>query len=130
MLAVQRRQQVHDLVAARAVEVAGGLVGEQHRGLGDDGARDRHALLLAARQLGRRVVLPALQAHLRQRPRPPRCARALAPSAAVEQRQLDVLQRRGARQQVEALEDEAQVVAAQQRALVARQACTGTPWKR
>ena len=41
--------------------------------------------------------------------------------AAVEQRQLDVLLRRGARQQVEALEHEAEVAPAQPRALVARQ---------
>ncbi len=56
---VQAPQQLHDLAAALGVEVAGGLVGQQHRRLGDDGAGDRHALLLAARQLGRRVVLPA-----------------------------------------------------------------------
>ena len=63
-------------LAALGVEVAGGLVGQQHRGLGDDGARDRHALLLAARQLGRRVVLPAGQAHRGQRlARRPRGAR-------------------------------------------------------
>ncbi len=42
--------------------------------------------------------------------------------AAIEQRQFDILQRRGARQQVEALKDEAQVVAAQQGALVAVEA--------
>ena len=50
--------------------------------------------------------------------------------AAVQQRQLDVLLRRGARQQVEALEHEAQVAAAQPRALVARQASTCAPWNR
>ncbi len=36
----------------------------------------------------------------------------------VDQRQFDVLQRGGARQQVVALKDEAQIVAAQQRALI------------
>ena len=50
--------------------------------------------------------------------------------AAVQQRQLDVLQRRGAGQQVEALEDEAEVAAAQPRPLVARQASTCAPWNR
>jgi hypothetical protein len=38
-------------------------------GCGDDGAGDGDALLLAARELGRRVVLPAGEADLRQRPR-------------------------------------------------------------
>jgi sarcosine oxidase gamma subunit len=41
--------------------------------------------------------------------------------AAVDQRQLDVLERRGAGQQVEALEHEAEEVPPQQRALAARQ---------
>jgi hypothetical protein len=30
------------------VQIAGGLVGQQHCGLGDDGARNGHALLLPA----------------------------------------------------------------------------------
>jgi hypothetical protein len=63
VVAVQRQQQAHDLVAALGVEVAGGFVGQHHGGLGDDGARNGHALLLAARQFGRRVVFPAAQAH-------------------------------------------------------------------
>jgi len=42
--------------------------------------------------------------------------------AAVDQRQFDVLERRGACQEIEALEHETQVVPSQQRALVARQA--------
>jgi hypothetical protein len=46
------------------------------------------------------------------------CARLLA-IAAIEQGQLDILERGGAREQVEALEDEAEIFAAQQRALVA-----------
>ena len=44
-------QAVDDEPAGRAVEIAGRLVGEQQRGLGNQGARDRHALLLAARKL-------------------------------------------------------------------------------
>ena len=54
---VERHEQVHDLGAALGVEVAGGLVGEQHGGLGDDGARDGDALLLSAGKLGGRVIL-------------------------------------------------------------------------
>ena len=48
-------QQVEDLGRGRGVEVAGRLVGEDHRGLGGERARHRDALLLAARQLGRAV---------------------------------------------------------------------------
>jgi hypothetical protein len=36
---------------ALAVEGAGGLVQQEHAGVADDGARDGHALLLAAAQL-------------------------------------------------------------------------------
>ena len=47
---------------ARArVEVAGGLVGEHDLGLRDERARDRDALLLAARQLRRSVLEPVAQ---------------------------------------------------------------------
>src|SRR5258707_6568578 len=45
---VQREQQVADFLAGGAVEIAGRLVGEQHRGPGRNGAGERHALLLAA----------------------------------------------------------------------------------
>ena len=55
MLAVERLEQVEDLVARLAVEVARGFVAEQQRGIGDDGARDADALLLAAGELPRVV---------------------------------------------------------------------------
>ncbi len=70
----------HDLGAALGVEIAGRLVGEEHRRPRDDGARDGDALLLAAGQLGRRVPLAALEADLGERrqrqlaaARPPPC---------------------------------------------------------
>jgi hypothetical protein len=121
VLGVERPEQFHDLVAACRIEVAGGLVGQQHGGLGDDRAGNGDTLLLPAGELGRRVVLPAGQADLGQRGAGGGVALRGA-LAAVEQRQLDVLLRRGARQQVEALEDEAQVAPPQPGALVARQA--------
>ena len=65
VLVHERLQQVQDLVGALAVEVAGGLVAEQEGGVGHDGARDGHALLLPARQLARLV-------RMRGRPGPPR----------------------------------------------------------
>ncbi len=85
-----------------------------------------HALLLAARELGRRVVFPALQPDGIER------ARGHGMSlgggfTAIDQRQLDVLQRGRARQQVEALEDEAEV-ATRRRARSSRLSdCTWTP---
>jgi len=44
-----------------------GLVGDQQQGLGDDGARDADALLLAARQHQRQQALLAEQSHRIQR---------------------------------------------------------------
>ena len=44
-------QAIDDELTGIAVEIAGGLVGEQQLRSGDEGAGDRHALLLAARQL-------------------------------------------------------------------------------
>ena len=51
--ALQLVEEVHHLGAGVAVEVAGRLVGEDQRRLGDERPGDRDALLLAARQLGR-----------------------------------------------------------------------------
>jgi hypothetical protein len=120
VVAVQRQQQAHDLVAALGVEVAGGFVGQHHRRLGDDGAGDGHPLLLPADS--------SAGVCCSQPPKPTDC-KALAAAAAthggtvaaIQQRQFHVLLRRGARQQVEALEHEAQIAAAQPRPLVARQ---------
>ena len=109
---------VHDLVAARRVEIAGRLVGDEQGRAGDDGAGDGHALLLAAGELGRRVVLAAAQADLGQRLHG-ELAPLAAGRAAIDQRQLDILGRRGARQQIVALEDEADIEVAQVRAAVA-----------
>ena len=52
----QLEQQVHDLLAGGAVEIAGRLVGQQQLRPADEGARHRHPLLLAARKLGRIVA--------------------------------------------------------------------------
>ena len=46
-------QQLEDLVARLAIEIAGRLVAQQQRRVGDDGAGDADALFLAARQLAR-----------------------------------------------------------------------------
>src|ERR1019366_8245849 len=49
------------------IEVAGWFVGQDERGLPDDRARDRDALLLAARQDARRRVAPSGQPHALER---------------------------------------------------------------
>ena len=117
-LGVQPRQELHDLVRACGVEIAGRLVGDEQGRPGDDGARDRHALLLAAGELGRRVVLAADKADLGQRFH--REVMTLAGGdAAIDQRQFDILHRGGARQEIVALEDEADIEIAQHGAAVA-----------
>ena len=67
LVTVEAGQQVHDLPAGLGVEIAGRLVGQQDGGLGDDGARDGDALLLAAGQLARRVIFAASQPDAGQR---------------------------------------------------------------
>ena len=53
MLALEALEQAEDGLGRGLVEIAGGLVGEQDGGFGDEGARERDALLLAARELAR-----------------------------------------------------------------------------
>ena len=48
--------QLHDFVGALAVQVAGGLVAKEKRGIGNDGAGDGHALLLPAGKLAREMI--------------------------------------------------------------------------
>src|SRR5262249_15280075 len=117
---VELLAQVEDLASGRRVEGAGRLVGEEERRLGHESAREGDALALAAAQLVRLVLHALAQAHPRQR-----AHRQLAPlaraHAAVDERQLDVLQRRGARQELERLEDEANLAVAQRRQRVLAQ---------
>ena len=54
--AIQRLQQVHDLLGAAPVEVARRLVAHEQRRIGDERARDRDSLLLTAGQLVRLVL--------------------------------------------------------------------------
>src|SRR4051794_41765791 len=53
-------EQGKDVLAGVRVEVAGRLVGEQHRRLRDQGAGDRDALLLPARELRGAVLAAAV----------------------------------------------------------------------
>src|SRR5205823_10043425 len=52
-VALKLAKEFHHLVAAARVERSGGLIGEQKRGIIDQGPRNRDALLLAAAQTSR-----------------------------------------------------------------------------
>jgi len=64
--------QIHDVPAVGAVEIAGRLVGQQDRRIVGQRPRQRHALLLSARQLRRVVMRAAGQADLLEQSSRPR----------------------------------------------------------
>src|SRR5262245_35666696 len=102
---VKLLEQPHDLLARGRVQVPRGLVGEQDRGAHDQGAGDGHALALPAGQLVRLVRDARAEVdHLQG------LARLLEPlllgEPRVDERELDVVERGRAGQQVEGLEDE------------------------
>ena len=105
-------QQPEDLLRGRGVEVAGRLVGEDHRRLGGERARHGDALLLAAGELGR-----AVRAAVGERDRLEQLRRRarLVTAAGERQRQPHVLLGGEDRHEVEGLEDEADLVAPQAR---------------
>ena len=91
-------------------------------GIVDDGARDRDALLLTARELARVVVHSVLEADHAERGL--RALLALGARQAREQeRQLDVLERGEHRHQVVGLEDEADGGGAELRELAVAHRC-------
>ena len=107
VLGVEALEDVHDLDARARVEVARRLVGEQDRGIVHERPRDGDALLLAARELVRVVARAVAQTDGGERRERARAAlRGRRRRALVQQRQLHVLERARAREQVEALEDE------------------------
>ena len=99
-------EQRHDFLAGLGIEIAGRFVRQQDGRLVHQRAGDGHALALAAGKfvglvmnaVGQADVAQRLQRHL-----PALVGR----HAGINQRQLHVAQRVGARQQVEGLEDEA-----------------------
>src|SRR5947209_8641008 len=119
-LLVQLPEQADDLLAGARVQVAGRLVAHQDRGIVGQSARDGDALLLPAGKLRGMVIQP-----VRQPDAPEQLGGALmalggAHPVDIQQRQLDVLQCRGAREQVEVLKDEAEPLIAQPRPLIDR----------
>ena len=99
-------QDVHDLDGGLRVERAGRLVGQQDLGVVDKGAGNGHALHLAAGHLVRALVELVAEADLLQRLRGASAPFGLA-DAGERQRQLDILQHGLVRDEVIALEDEA-----------------------
>src|SRR5262245_42390608 len=107
-LVVQALEDAHDLLRGAGIQVAGRLVGQDQLRVVDERAGDRDALLLSARELARVVVPAVREADDLEAPH-----RLLAPPIGamavgrVDQRQLDVVERGGPREQIERLEDEA-----------------------
>ena len=98
-----------------AVEVAGGLVSEDQLGSAGEGPGDGDALLLAARQLGRTMPEPVAETDGVDDGVEPAWVQVAASEVGGEG---DVLGRREGRDQVEGLEHEPHVVAAQDRELL------------
>src|SRR4030043_1041462 len=61
LLFVEGLEDIHDLRARPAVEVAGGLVGQDQGWVVEEGPGDGHPLLLSARELGCFVMGPGLE---------------------------------------------------------------------
>ena len=114
---VQPAEQLEHLVAALGVERAGGLVGEQQRGLVGERPRDREPLALAARQHARRVLRLVGETEQVEQVARPRLG-ALARRARDHRGQRHVLEHAHAFEQVEELEHDADVAAPQDRELV------------
>jgi acyl-CoA thioesterase-1 len=104
-----RGLQLDDLLPGAAVEVTGRLVGEHELRPWREGPRERHALLLATGELGRKMIQPVAEPDLAQhlggnfhRVRP----------VAELEGQGHVLERRHGRDQMERLKDDADIGAA------------------
>ncbi len=102
-------EEREDLFARGAVEVTGRLVGEEDAGRVHQRAGDRDALPLAAGELVRPVLHAVGEADASERVRG-LYPSILCPETRVDQRQLDIIERRGAGQQVEGLKDEADLL--------------------
>ena len=98
-------EQGHDPAAGRRVDVPGGLVRQDERGLGRERPGDGHPLALAAGQLRRGVVEAVAEAdRLEPRPRPVAALRAAG--APEQEGERDVLEGGEPGHEVERLEDE------------------------
>ena len=110
---IERLEDLDDFVAGAAVQIAGRLVGQEDGRTVDQRAGDGDSLLFAAGKLIGMMIGAAGQADEFERLQGSFTSLAVAdPSRRVEHRQLDVLQRRSARKQIEVLKDEADLLVA------------------
>ncbi len=117
---VEVEEELVDGVAGGAVQIAGGLVGEDEGRLHDQGARQGDALLLAPGELARAVLEPVAESDLLEE-----LLRLLlqgrAAHASDEAGHHDVLEGGELGEQVMELEDEADALVAECRELTARE---------
>ena len=111
-LGVFGEQQIDDLLAGGLVEISGRLVRHQDRRIGRQRAGKRHALLLAAGQLGWIVMQAVAEADRAQFLR--RALRRIGITGQL-QRHRDIFQRRHGRNQVKRLEHDTDLTAAKAR---------------
>jgi len=119
-LSMQRAQDAEHFGPALAVEGAGRLVRQDHLAAVDEGAGNADPLLLAAGELARLVVEPAAEPESLQQALGPRLA-CIAGQPGIESGQRHVVAGTEIPQQVVALKDEAEVLAAQGRQRIGRQ---------
>ena len=112
VLAIAVKQKLDDLATGGFVEVSGRLVSDQDRRVRRDRARERDALLLAARSLSRIVRQPAAEADGDQLALG---ARRGVVDTRKFKRHGDILQRRHGRNEMKGLKDDADILAAEAR---------------
>ena len=112
-LVVEFLKYAHDLDAGLAVEIAGRFICKEERRLVHQGACDGHTLLLAARELVRMMVGAVGEADKLQRTQCPfMLLTSREMSVQIEHRQLHIFECRGSGEQVESLENEADLLVA------------------
>ncbi|MCR6657697.1 MAG: hypothetical protein NVV63_18240 [Opitutus sp.] len=108
ILLVELLEELHDLAALVGVQVAGGFVGEDDRGFGDQRAGDAHELLLTAGEL--RGIKVFLRDHVEAIERVAHDALAvLLGRVAIGERDLEIFVNGEVVEQVVALEDETEM---------------------
>ena len=108
----QRENQIDNGRSRRAIKIAGGFIGKKNFRLMDDGARQRHALLFAARKLPRIVMSAGAKTNLFERCP---CRRKGVASSDQFQRHRNIFQSRHSRDEVERLKHDAHMFAAKAR---------------
>jgi len=120
VVGIQLSKQFQDLSTRARVEVAGRFVGQENWWLIGQSPRDGHSLLLASRELGGKMIHAFSQADTFQEMPCPIVSFPAAKTRRIEERQLDVLQGTGSRQEIETLEHKTDLSIAQTGSLVTR----------